>query len=912
MKITLCDFQEEAVQDLAARVSQAKSAIGIHGGQHIISFSAPTGSGKTIMMMALFEIILYGSPCRPEIEPDEGMTILWLSDSPELNKQTLDKFYFRSSSSVLLGGRLVDASFDEHHFQPGLYFLNTQKIAKDKNLVQGGTDKRQYSIWETIENTVRGNPQSVLLVIDEAHRGTKSPADTKTAASTMQKFLMGSSADGLSPMPLIIGMTATPQRFNKLTESINSATIYKVAVPPDRVRESGLLKDHIYIRYPHAAMTPEMTILEAAADNWKDKCAHWDAYMEQTGGQPLSPIFVVQVENGTGKDPSATDMVACVQTIESRIGRTFHENEVVHTFNDYENKTIGTIRYMKPSAIDDDKDVKLVFFKENLSTGWDCPRAETMMSFRRAQDGTYIAQLLGRMVRTPLARRIAEDESLNDVSLYLPKFDKKTVEEVVKALQEEELPTDIDTSNRGSQPLTIPNLHNEDEMVQPDAPQPQTGGEEKPDAPDMKKPDAGEQPMLFPQDEDEPQKPVVKPQKPKPPAVKPEPKKPVLDRAKMFRVLNNAGLSTYTLSKTPRHTDFQSLLKLAHLLTRSGKVKEASNEVRRKFVRLIYNTVEDLKAAGKYEALAKEITDFRIESKIVDAFGTSIEDAAKMARQLVTSDADIKRQFDKAERQLGYEGIGAEYLKTHGKPDKLNDARLQVIVFMNDQCNMAKIDAESKELFNSFYKTARLKMKTALPEERIEFNNICNTASCIIPHNFELPSNIDFPQPEDGKVYHKHLLCNADGEAVIKLNDWEDGVLVEEAENEHFSCWLRNLERRPWALAIPYKKDGKDCLAYPDLIIIRKSGDAESGYVIDVLEPHDPSRTDNLPKAKGFAEYAKNDAQDLGRIQLIRKRGKEFLRLDLTELSVRGAVAEANTDEELTRVFEEYGITGTN
>ena len=54
----------------------------------------------------------------------------------------------------------------------------------------------------------------------------------------------------------------------------------------------------------------------------------------------------------------------------------------------------------------DDRNIKVVFFKENLSTGWDCPRAETMMSFRRATDSTYIAQLLGRMIRTPMQMRI--------------------------------------------------------------------------------------------------------------------------------------------------------------------------------------------------------------------------------------------------------------------------------------------------------------------------------------------------------------------------------------------------------------------------------------------------------------------------------------------------------------------------
>jgi len=59
-----------------------------------------------------------------------------------------------------------------------------------------------------------------------------------------------------------------------------------------------------------------------------------------------------------------------------------------------------------------------------------------MVSFRPATDQTYIAQLLGRMVRTPLARRIPGNDKLNSVDCLLPKFDKKTVENVVRALRE--------------------------------------------------------------------------------------------------------------------------------------------------------------------------------------------------------------------------------------------------------------------------------------------------------------------------------------------------------------------------------------------------------------------------------------------------------------------------------------------
>lgn len=57
-----------------------------------------------------------------------------------------------------------------------------------------------------------------------------------------------------------------------------------------------------------------------------------------------------------------------------------------------------------------------------------------MVSFRAASDRTHITQLLGRMVRSPLARRIPGNDRLNAVDCLLPKFSRKTVEEVVDAL----------------------------------------------------------------------------------------------------------------------------------------------------------------------------------------------------------------------------------------------------------------------------------------------------------------------------------------------------------------------------------------------------------------------------------------------------------------------------------------------
>jgi type III restriction enzyme len=244
-------------------------------------------------------------------------------------------------------------------------------------------------------------------------------------------------------------MSATIERFNQLVKN-SAATNRPVRVSPDEVRSSGLLKDRVIIYYPKdASEQKDMAVLQAATDEWLQKCLHWETFCREQHHWMVKPVFVVQVLNGSGNALSETKLDDCLAKIEKRRGNKFVKGEVVHAFGDTKGAlTINglEIPYVEPSKIQDDKQVKVVFFKETLSTGWDCPRAETMMSFRRYVDATAIAQLLGRMVRTPIHQRIMVDDMLNDVQLFLPHFDAKMVKKVVDELQNEEggeLPTEV-------------------------------------------------------------------------------------------------------------------------------------------------------------------------------------------------------------------------------------------------------------------------------------------------------------------------------------------------------------------------------------------------------------------------------------------------------------------------------------
>jgi type III restriction enzyme len=272
------------------------------------------------------------------------------------------------------------------------------------------------------------------MIIDEAHRGAG--VSDRARKPIMQKFITGSDADGLPPVPLVLGMSATPQRFTELLGN-TTRTQRPIIITPDMVRESGLLKDLILVTCPKSAPHSDLTLLEAAAAKWKHFRDRWEKYcLNERETTIVRPVLVVQVEDGTEGILTRTPLHDVVRVIERQIG-LLQTNEIVHCFQDKEEIIYGSriIRRMDASRVQDSSEVKVVLFKTALTTGWDCPRAEVMMSFRRAKDPTSIAQLVGRMIRTPLARRIESDERLNMVELLLPHYDADALEGVLAKLR---------------------------------------------------------------------------------------------------------------------------------------------------------------------------------------------------------------------------------------------------------------------------------------------------------------------------------------------------------------------------------------------------------------------------------------------------------------------------------------------
>ena len=941
MKVELFPFQKKALAGLRMQSAEALGSYRRTHSPQVVSFTAPTGVGKTIIMASLIESIYFGDDSYPD---QQNAIFVWLSDSPQLNEQSKQKIDLKADKIRLdQCVTITEETFDREVLDDGhIYFLNTQKLGKSSNLTKH-SDTRQYTIWETLANTAREKSDRLYLIIDEAHRGMQGREASK-ATTIMQKFLKGSTEDKLAPMPVVIGMSATSERFNRLVEG-TSSTIHKVVVTADEVRASGLLKDRIVITYPEeGSLNKDMAVLQAAADDWKEKWDHWTQYCREQHYAYVNPVFVVQVLSSTGDRISDTDLDDCLRKIEERTGFHFSEGEVVHTFGQTSASiTVNglNVRYEDPSRIAEDRNIKVVFFKENLSTGWDCPRAETMMSFRHAKDATYIAQLLGRMVRTPMQTRILVDEVLNDVHLYLPYFDAETVRKVVEELQSTEggnIPTDIvgeSLEERVYETLTIrptrqrtPTNHSiPGQMTLFDTLTSETAPSTTSEAPASSVSVAptvtfsapiANTPSTTPihtSTENTPSAIVNANQTPaateQAPAVAVEEFVEAFDREVVMKFINDYGLLTYDVRSVRISNYLASLYKMARLLTQTELCKTASKEVIADIVRMIHDHTEGLKAIGKYGELADMVQQFKLSTQIFDVFGETVDNYS-IHDLFTTTDTDIDRQFRLAETKLGSEGVANEYGRQYFDVDDPNAYKIDVIIFAADDECIKSLHTYAEAKFHNLNDTYRRYIARIDSDRfRRQYDSIVSDGDIVSKHNLRLPETIQVAHEDDGKEYSNHLFVNANtGTAVMRLNGWEEGVIAEEEKNPDFVCWLRNPSRKSWSLCIPYEMDNEIKSAYPDFIIVRK--DAISGYVIDILEPHNPEYIDNLGKAKGFAEYARQNP-GVGRIQLIRMAkdisGKNrFKRLDMSMSVVRDKVSSAINNDELDHVFDTDGF----
>lgn len=850
MKFTLKDYQDEAVAEVLDRLKKARKRWHEDQDKHAFSLTATTGAGKTVMAAAVFEALFFGSDDY-NFEADPGAVVIWFSDDPSLNEQSKWRLHQASDKLTVSDLITVENSFQRERFEPGkVYFLNTQKLGRNSLLVRGhdpdeaGIEKdgmgerlmpdlRSYTIWDTIQATIEDPELTLYLVLDEAHRGMREGGTNATSGKPTIVRQLINGTRGVPGIPVVWGISATVQRFNEAIAGMQGhGTLPNVIVDAKKVLDSGLIKDTINLDVPDEMGDFATVLLRRGTRKLRQISEAWLHYKQQQNDtNTVMPLMVLQVPNS----PNTNEIGSWIDTIFEEWPDLPH-GSLANVFGEHRTENFGsrTVPYIEPERVQESDWVRILIAKDAISTGWDCPRAEVMVSFRAASDRTHITQLLGRMIRAPLARRIPGNDRLNAVDCLLPRFDKASVTAVVDALMK--------------------------------------GGEAGEDLPLRR--------VLI-----------------NPIEVLPNPAVPEAVWDKLLS-LPSQSLPKRHARPVKRLTALAHELAADALLPNAGKKAHAAMHAvldkaqsgyaaRITVMRNAVLTVEGQTVKADVATQGMTFNDF-----VEAADYAVIEDAYKRAARIISPDLATTYSEYLAQQDEDAEDEEEALIDAHtaiaaiGLIPEIKDILETAAEALSNQWlteyreTISSLSDERQEVYRQIRElsAAPLDVYLARPNAWLQPTTVREANG----------SEISLP------LYEKHMLCDSEGKFPESLNVWERTVLKAELEQEGNIAWYRNPARASQdSLGIVYVDGEENKIVRPDFIFFSQLIDGN--IAADIVDPHGHHLADSLPKLQGLAHYAERHGDLYRRIDAVSDVDGQYRSLDLKNPEVRAAVLAASS-----------------
>jgi len=847
MKFTLKDYQRDAVRDSLKNLGKARRLWHSEADRTAFSLTAVTGAGKTVMAAATFEA-LFHSDDEFSFDADPGAVVIWFSDDPSLNEQTRFRFIEASDRINYTDLVVVENTFNRPKFQAGkIYFLNTQKLSKNSLLVRGhdpeematkvdGTfpdmrpDLRAYTIWDTIQNTIEDPDLTLYLVLDEAHRGmgAQTAASQNAKSTIVQRLING--VGSVPGIPAVWGISATVERFNKAIESAGKhIKLPNVEVDVSKVQESGLIKDTILLDIPDNVGDFDTVLVRRATDKLKESTAAWAAYSkQQQEAHVVVPLMVLQVPN----TPDPDEIGRALDTIFERYPE-LPSASVAHVFGDHTTQRFGNrdVPYIEPQRVEESTWVRVLIAKDAISTGWDCPRAEVMVSFRAAKDKTHITQLLGRLVRSPLARRIPGNDRLNAVDCLLPKFNRKAVEQVV-----DELTTGSEAATPGRVLIDYVEVE----------------------------PNPAVSPAVWEAFEAVPSQ--TRPQRGAKPAVR---LTALAHELVSDDILPGAGRLAHVemhavLDKFQAGNEAKIKAKRQSVLVVDGKTVKADMLGQGRSLEQFWEDADVVVIDDAYRRAAR-IFSPAIAHSYVDHLASleanRDDDPEAFLEAIVESRVTIAGLGLVMEAQASFDAEADKLAKTW-----LSKYQVQIKALSDDR----------RESYRQIIEMSTEPQDAGLlkPEARYEATKAKENGKVRV-----------FP------VWESHLLCDHAGKYPSDMNDWERNVVESESARTGFLSWYRNPQQPGQSsLGIAYEDADQYKILRPDFMFFAEQ---DGQVVADIVDPHGLHLADALPKLQGLAIYAGKHAGAYRRIESVAEVKGKLRVLDLTKSEVRRAITAA-------------------
>ncbi len=354
-----------------------------------IVFEAPTGSGKTIMMQEFLRQVA-------EIPKNRNLAFIWLSIG-DLSRQSRESFERNLESSHLIFSELSDIKTGALR-ENEILFVNWEKL-KQKDSKTGEwkvlamkDNERDENIPKYMENT-RSKGLEIVLIIDESSR----ELDTAKAQELISEYFK----------PIVqIEVSATPDsaKYDK-----------KITVDMSDVIGSGMIKKEILVNEDIDVVrvgefgdygTDRLIIAKA-----RQKQDELSSAYEAVSDTPVRPLLLIQLpsESATTTEMDRTKMDRVKQILKDDFDVTIENQRLaIWLSEDKTNKDLIEIA---------NSPVEVLLFKQAIAYGWDCPRSQILVMFRKIGSFTFEIQTIGRILRMPEQKHY-ENELLNKAYVY--------------------------------------------------------------------------------------------------------------------------------------------------------------------------------------------------------------------------------------------------------------------------------------------------------------------------------------------------------------------------------------------------------------------------------------------------------------------------------------------------------------
>lgn len=853
MQVTLKDYQDEAARKILETLSHCAADYRSRKARKAFALSSTTGSGKTVIAAAVIESLLHGST-EFDVEADPGAVVLWISKDKSLNEQSRSRI-MQVADRIPVGDLvMLDKDFGGDRLEKGtVYFINPAKLGS-KGLFTRRTDERPHTFWDILGNTINDPHLMLYVILDEAHEGMRTNTKTEDGEdvqTVVQRIINGNGSH--PPVPVVLGISATVDRFNEAMARITDrGTEPNVVIDPVRVQDSGLLKNTLVLDIPDEDGDFLTSMLRDATEEFVAVSKQWKQYGEAEGLEdPVLPLMVVQIPN---KESGAAGLDQEDRTIKSALDviranyPDYKDDCVAHVIGDRKGDIeIGdyTISHIQPQDVQDATHIRILIAKDAVSTGWDCPRAEILYSMRKSdkENRTYIAQLLGRMVRTPLARSTSDDR-LNSSSCFLPRFDgpaAKSIAEEIMGIKEGA--SGGSGSTGGTKVIFRPvDLVWNDQIE---------------DGYSDKVKDALTNLPSYAK-----------------PSIAPKPIRRALSAA--------VALATDDLVAGANKSLLDDLCGVL-----AGAMTQYKDDVDQIAKDIMDADVKRFTAShGDEHAQEDQITRQADENTVKEAFGsTSRAFTSSVAK------AYLKRLYEAA---IAAHGIEADLVEIQSRVAALSritrNGEPVVVKALEDAA-----DKQTRAWLDDFEDQILL-----LSDERqAVYEDIRGQAREpeLVKTQIRPVHRVEGGK-EDGSLLEtrmKHVLSDGAGEWPLdpSTNEWERFAIDKELQRNTVVAWYRNpSDAGKFSVKIPYRFEGSWKSLQPDFIFLDKdhAGDIRPS----IVDPHGGHLKGALERLVGIAEYAEKHGGDFARIVCIDEdKDKKFRSLNMADESVRKAVLAA-------------------